>query len=235
MPEIYFIQILGEFRNLWIAGTLSRMSRSSSKRSSKKAKPTKLRIIGGEMRGRTVLYHGDDFTRPMKDNIRENLFNLIGMAVRGSICFDLFAGTGALALEAISRGAHSAVLIEQHRRAAEFIRRTAATLDVESKLLLHVGDTFRLAANLLAPPTDDTPWIVFLCPPYALWQERNAELKQIIERVIDAAPPGSVMVAETEKSFPTDWFPGGPWDHRTYGGTTLSIIRPASLCGMSGL
>ncbi|MDG2221466.1 MAG: RsmD family RNA methyltransferase [Rubripirellula sp.] len=207
-------------------------SRKKTAQTAKSPKPTKLRIIGGDMGGRTVLYHGADFTRPMKDNIRENLFNLLGMAVSGTICFDLFAGTGVLGMEAISRGASSAVLIEQHRRAASFIRKTTESLEIEAKVQLLVGDTFRLAGNLLAAPSNDTPWTVLLCPPYALWHERPDDLKRIMQHVIDNAPPGSMLVAETEKQFDTEWFPGGPWDNRIYGGTKLAITRPASLCGM---
>ena len=70
-----------------------------------KVRPLSLRIIGGDMRGRTVHYHGAAFTRPMKDSVRESLFNIVGIATKGAICFDLFAGTGALAFEALSRGA----------------------------------------------------------------------------------------------------------------------------------
>ena len=66
------------------------------------------------MGGRTVRYHGADFTRPMKDNIRENLFNILGQAAKGAIAIDLFAGTGALGLEALSRGATRAIIVEQN-------------------------------------------------------------------------------------------------------------------------
>lgn len=184
------------------------------------------------MGGRTVLYHGADFTRPMKDNIRENLFNLIGPAIKGTICFDLFAGTGALAFEAISRGASSAVLIEQNRKAADFIRQNAETLDVSGRMNLLVGDTFRIAGDRLGVPEQDTPWVVMVCPPYAFWRERTEDLKHILVRVVSNAPPGSVLIAETEKSYDTSWFPSGPWDERIYGGTRLSVTRPASRCGM---
>ena len=73
-----------------------------------------LRIIGGEFRGRRLHYSGDRRTRPMKDRLREAVFNLIGPDIRGKHAIDLFAGTGALALESLSRGAKSATLIEQH-------------------------------------------------------------------------------------------------------------------------
>ncbi len=207
-------------------------SNATTGRPTRPAKATKLRIIGGDMRGRTILYHGAEFTRPMKDNIRENLFNILGRAVRGAICFDLFAGTGAMAFESLSRGASSAVMVEQNRQATGFIHQTADSLDVGSRIKVLQGDTFRIASNLLAPPEDDTPWIVFLCPPYVLWQESLDEMNRIIQLTLDNAPPGSVLVAETEKSFETEKLPAGDWDFREYGGTRLAFIEPAMRCGM---
>jgi 16S rRNA (guanine966-N2)-methyltransferase len=168
----------------------------------------------------------------MKDNVRENLFNILGRAVRGAICFDLFAGTGAMAFEALSRGASRAVMIEQHRQAARFIHQTVESLDLAARCELKIGDTLRLAGPLLGPPEDDTPWIVFLCPPYALWTTSLPSLRRIILRVIENAPPGSVLVAEMEKSFDASQLPAGDWDLRHYGGTQLAFIEPAMRCGL---
>ena len=198
----------------------------------KPSKPTKLRVIGGDMRGRIIHYHGEEFTRPMKDNIRENLFNILGKAVKGAICFDMFAGTGAMGFESLSRGAVSAVLVEQNRQAVKFINETADTLDIQSRLRVVTGDSFRLAGNLLASPQDDTPWIVFLCPPYVLWEESLDQLNHIIQLTLDNAPPGSVLVAETEKKFDAAKLPEGEWDFREYGGTRLAFIEPAMKCGL---
>jgi 16S rRNA (guanine966-N2)-methyltransferase len=202
-------------------------------RTARPAKSAKLRIIGGEMRGRSIQYHGAEFTRPMKDSVRENLFNILGPAVRGSICFDLFAGTGALTLESLSRGASSAVLIEQNRHAARYIKQNAAALGVSERMRLITADALRIAVRLLGPPPNDTPWIVFLCPPYALWQQSLPQLSAIIQAGLDHAPPGSVLVAETEKRFDASQLPGEPWDLRHYGSTQLALIKPASCCGMS--
>jgi len=193
---------------------------------------TKLRIIGGDMRGRPIAYHGADFTRPMKDNIRENLFNILGRAVKGAIAFDLFGGTGALAFESLSRGAVRAVLVEQSRHAIGYIEKTAHNLDCQKRLKIINSDTFRLASHLLGPPEDDTPWIVFLCPPYVLWEESLADLNRIIHLTLEHAPPGSVLVAETEKSFDVDRLPPGDWDVRVYGGTRLAFIEPPLRCGL---
>jgi 16S rRNA (guanine966-N2)-methyltransferase len=216
---------------------MAKMKRSGDRKTRRKpsaaAKPSKLRVIGGQLRGRTIQYHGAAFTRPMKDNIRENLFNILGSATRGAVCIDLFAGTGALAFESLSRGAKEAVVVEQHRDAVRYIRQTAESLDVASRIRLITGDAFRLAPQLLAPPEDDTPWVVFLCPPYALWEEALDRLVGIIEMVLNNAPPGSVLVAETEKKFPADRLPSGDWDLREYGGTRLAFIEPAIRCGLS--
>src|SRR5687768_13415002 len=74
----------------------------------------KLRIVGGKFRHRLIEYSGDERTRPMKDRVREAVFNLIGPRVVGKRAIDLFAGTGAIGLEALSRGASHAVLLERH-------------------------------------------------------------------------------------------------------------------------
>ena len=209
-------------------------SKSTGKKSSRgqASGPTKLRIIGGDMGGRIIHYHGEEFTRPMKDNIRENLFNILGRATKGAICFDLFAGTGAMAFESLSRGASSAVLVEQNRQAVKYINKTAESIGVEDRIRVVTGDTFRLASSLLAAPPDDTPWIVFLCPPYVLWEEALAPLNGIIQATVNHAPPGSVLVAETEKRFDPTNLPAGDWDFREYGGTRLGFLEPAMKCGM---
>ncbi|WP_231617453.1 RsmD family RNA methyltransferase [Novipirellula aureliae] len=212
--------------------------KNSAKNGRAKPTPTKLRVIGGDMRGRPIEYHGEEFTRPMKDNIRENLFNILGRAVRGAICFDMFAGTGALAIESLSRGAISAVAIEQSNRAASYIRKTTESLSIESKVKILVGDAFRWSEQVLIPPADPddpligVPWIVFVCPPYILWEEELGKLNQIINRVLTNAPPGSVLVVEAEKKFDIESLPKGEWDVRVYGNTQLAFIEPAMTCGM---
>ena len=196
------------------------------------ATPTKLRIIGGHHRGRLIDYHGADFTRPMKDNIRENLFNILGPSIRGRLAFDLFAGTGALAFEALSRGAQSAVMVEQNRQAVQFLKRTSETLDlVERSTVIH-GDAFLAGAAQLSAPDDDTPWVVFLCPPYALWESMLSELKGLMARFWEHAPIGSVLVAETEKGFDPDLLPKANWDFRVYGNTRLGFIESEPVCGL---
>jgi 16S rRNA (guanine(966)-N(2))-methyltransferase RsmD len=120
--------------------------RQSSATGRKQRSPTRtavgLRIIGGRFRGRKLLYSGQLRTRPMKDRLRQAIFNLIGPAVQGKHVFDLFAGTGALALEALSRGADRATLIEQHYPTANVIRQNIAILGVEQQAEVITGNVF---------------------------------------------------------------------------------------------
>lgn len=89
-----------------------------------------LRVIGGQFRGRQIEYLGDPRTRPMKDDVREATFNLVGGWLSGKHAFDLFAGTGAIGIEALSRGAAGATFIERNIPASQAIRRNLTTLGI---------------------------------------------------------------------------------------------------------
>ena len=202
-----------------------------------KRRSQKLRIIGGSMRGRVVVYHGAEFTRPMKDSVRESLFNIIGPRIKGAYAIDLFAGTGAVSFEALSRGASRATAIEMNRMALRFLRSTAETLGVTEQIKFLAGDTFRLAGPLLehsirADVIDDTPRVIFFCPPYAMWESRAEQLAKLLKNAVENSPPNSLIVAESEKHFDPDGLPPGQWDHRMYGNTRLSFLEPPMVCGM---
>lgn len=189
------------------------------------------------MRGRTVIYHGAEFTRPMKDSVRESLFNIVGPRIKGAAVVDLFAGTGAVAFESLSRGAASATAIEKNRRAFDFLTSTADTLGVAETLKILYGDAFRVGVGLLGPaapdaPLDDTPRIVFFCPPYAMWDSMAEQLHGLIRLALDHSPPGSLIVAETDKHYDESKLPPGDWDHRVYGSTRLSFLEPEMQCGL---
>lgn len=217
----------------------------SSKSRKRSVKGVKLRVIGGDLRGRPVPYHGDDLTRPMKDKTRESLFNILGKSIQGTAALDLFAGTGALAIESISRGASSAVAIEMNTKAAEIITKTTEDLAIDDRMRVIIGDAFRLAPSLIgtaaeaggeedATPDDDfmpPPQTLFVCPPYAMWDTAADRLLEIVRLSVDRCPIGSWIVIETEKWFDTNRLPGSDWDLRQYGNTILGFYRPAMVCG----
>ena len=120
-----------------------------------------LRIIGGEWRGRRIRFPGRGGIRPTPDRVRETLFNWLMAKVPGSLCLDLFAGSGALGLEALSRGAAHATFVERDRTNAASLRATTASLAPERATVVEADALAWLAT---APRGFD---IVFLDPPFA--------------------------------------------------------------------
>lgn len=176
------------------------------------------------MRGRKLIYSGDPRTRPMKDRVREAVFNLVGPDVVGKHVIDLFAGTGALGLEAISRGAADATLIEQHYPTAAVIRQNAGLLEVTARTNVVSGNTFIWVARDQAPKT--APWLVFCSPPYAFYVERQADMLAMIETLLRQAPQGSIFVVESDERFDPALLPeAGSWDTRAYPPAVLSLLR----------
>jgi len=183
-----------------------------------------LRIIGGKFGRRRLKYTGDPRTRPMKDRVREALFNLVGPSVIGSHAIDLFAGTGALGLEALSRGAARATFIERHYPTAATIKENIATLGVEEISTVRPGDTFLFVRKL--PDMGPEPWVVFCSPPYDFYVERADDVRLMIERLMAAAPPGSKFVIETDQRFEIESIPTtGEWDVRNYPPARVGICR----------
>jgi 16S rRNA (guanine966-N2)-methyltransferase len=194
-----------------------------------------LRIIGGQFRGRHLRYSGDMRTRPMKDRLREAIFNLIGPAIRGKHALDLFAGTGALALEAISRGAARATAIEQHNPTANIIRQNIADLGLNDRAEVVVGNTFiwwqrRCKSPDVMPLFDDLPWVVFCSPPYDFYVERTTEMLELIAGLAAAAPEQSIFVVEADARFDAGQLPNHEaWELRSYPPAAIAIYRKSAL------
>ena len=184
-----------------------------------------LRIIGGKMRGRKLLYSGDPRTRPMKDRLREAIFNLIGPTVRGKHALDLFAGTGALGLEAISRGAERATLAERHHPTAEIIRQNIAALDLERQAEVVPGNVF-IWWEKIAKKSFDVPWVVFCSPPYDFFVSRTEEMLELINGLIHSAPAESIFVVEADERFDFQTLPDPQtWNIRSYPPAVVGIYR----------
>lgn len=168
----------------------------------------------------------------MKDRVREAVFNLLGPRVAGTHAVDLFAGTGALGLEAISRGAIGATFIEQHFPTAEILRQNIAMLDAESICRVEAGSTFAWFRR--GPDLGTEPWLVFASPPYDFYVTRGQEMLDLIGGLMAAAPRGSLFVVEADSRFDFRLLPEpDEWDVREYlpavvgiGGKDVFGIRP---------
>ena len=186
--------------------------------------PVGLRIIGGKFRGRKLQYSGDQRTRPMKDRLREAIFNLLGPSIRKKHAVDLFSGTGALGLEAISRGADSATLIEQHFPTAKIISANVGVLEIETRVEIVTANVF--IWHKRGPQLPQTPWAVFCSPPYDFYVSRTDEMLDLIGGLMEEAPAESLFVVEADKRFDFSVLPQADrWNVRTYSPATVGIFR----------
>ena len=186
-----------------------------------------LRIIGGSLRHRKLQYSGDERTRPMKDRVREAVFNLLGPGVAGSHAIDLFAGTGALGLEALSRGAARATFIERHLPTLRLIEQNAKSLGVADRAELVFGDAFHWSRRY--QPADNTSLTVFCSPPFDFYVDRRQEMVDLVARWIEVAPATSQIVLEADERFDFGLLPEADgWDIRSYPPAVVGIFEKSA-------
>ena len=156
----------------------------------------RLRLVAGQWRGRRLPVPDLPGLRPTPDRVRETLFNWLGPWVREARCLDLFCGTGALGLEALSRGAAHCIFVERQPRAAQGLRDNLARLEAGSRARVIEGDVAALLAGPEVQPMD----LVLLDPPFhQQWLERclplletgwlAAEARVYVESAVDEPLP----------------------------------------------
>ena len=182
-----------------------------------------MRIISGTAKGRRLVAPAGDKTRPTSDKIRVSLFNILSARIDGARVLDLFGGTGAMALEAVSRGAEHAVIVDADRQAIEAIRKNA---------LMVAGETFAAQVDILKADYRRavSAWqgerfdLVFLDPPYRM-SEAYAESMRLL-RDHNLLAEDAVIVCERGKSVAVAYEPGFEiFDARTYGETAVDFLR----------
>ena len=198
--------------------------RQNVKTDSNQNSATTMRIVGGSFRGRKIIYAGDRVVRPMKDRTREAVFNLIGPTVKGTHVIDLFAGTGAMALESCSRGASSGTLIERHVPSANTIRENFSILGLHEVCELFCANVFLWSRKGIAN-LPNKRWLIFCCPPYSFFTEKLDELIDLLHDLAKNAPADSLLVVEAEIPFDfADLKLPGEWKTRTYRPAEVGIL-----------
>lgn len=182
---------------------MTRTRKAPQRSVTQSAKPTPvsqpLRIIGGQWRGRKLTFPAVDGLRPTGDRIRETLFNWLAPFLPGAHCLDLFAGSGALGFEALSRGADEALLLERDPSAAAQLRENLKTLKTTAGEVIQ-ADSIEWLTTAPATPFD----VVFVDPPFQqdLWQisiDRLAEggwLTPDAAVYIESEPDTPIVVPE---------------------------------------
>jgi len=173
------------------------------------------RIIAGDARGRRLAAPRGLGTRPTSDKVRGAIFNLLGQFFDGGVVLDLYAGTGALALEALSRGCARAVCVEAERGAAEVVGRNAEECGFGDRVEVLRAEVERALGRLPAEGFD----LVFIDPPYASGPEAALALVGVATR------SGGRVVAEHDARRPPaeQYGPLRLEDRRSYGDTGVSI------------
>jgi 16S rRNA (guanine966-N2)-methyltransferase len=175
-----------------------------------------VRVVAGDYKGRRLSAPRGTDVRPTSDRVREALFSILG-DISGLRVLDLFAGSGALAIEALSRGAASATLVENHRAALDAIRANVAPLEGADAEVVRAEALAWLGGR--RGPYD----LVFLDPPYS---EARKLAGPLSEKLPAALSPNALIVSESDKrdplvlDFPLE-------DERAYGHTRIAIHRAA--------
>jgi 16S rRNA (guanine966-N2)-methyltransferase len=182
-----------------------------------------MRIIAGQRRGHKIDGpRASAHTRPTSDMVRESLFNIVRELVVDRLVIDLFAGTGALGLEALSRGAERAIFVEKDRENVSLIIRNIATLRYEDRTQVKLTDAYRWVRSF--QPADGQPVAVFIDPPYREYQVNPRRLNQMIAHLVDHLPANSVIALEAGGILDGTILPAfESWDIRRYGDTRIAI------------
>lgn len=179
-----------------------------------------MRIIAGEARRRTIVAPKGLQTRPTLDYVRESLFSIIQRDVPGSAVLDLFAGSGALAMEALSRGAASAVLADKSHQAIECIRQNTETLRFLDRAVILQGDWQAVLQRL--SETNRSFDLVFLDPPYDLTAYADMADMLLDRRLL---MEDALLVIEHRKGIAVNLSPRFQLkDCRTYGDTAIHLF-----------
>lgn len=163
--------------------------------------------------------------RPTSDRLRETLFNVLGPAIEDSLFIDLYAGTGAIGIEAISRGAREAIFVESHAAAARLIRENVESLKIASRVEVIEADAIRALGKIAQRKLMSD--FIFLDPPYDETEERLRVLEFLDESHL-VAPSGIVIVEHSVKTELPERFDGlelSRWLEQ--GDTALSFYRLA--------
>lgn len=187
-----------------------------------------MRITGGEHCGRNLVVPKSDAIRPTQDRVREALFNILAPEIGGAAFLDLFAGSGAVGLEALSRGAASVTFVEANRKHADALQQNLSTITHQTSNLkpqtssVIVADVYRWIANYAGEGFS----IAFADPPYALGEEKGYAQVLATLAARNVVRAGGLFVAEMTAVQRAEETPG--WEllrDRVYGKTRICIWR----------
>lgn len=191
-----------------------------------------MRIIAGELRGRKIEAPEGDGTRPMLDRVREAVFSTLGEAVEDAVVLDLFAGSGALGLECVSRGARSVRCLERAARALATLKENVAELGVKDRVRVIRGDALAPKTWFEPDGADVRYSLVFMDPPYPMIEDPNtrADVLSAVRALFESAlaPGGTIVLHLSARAGEMMRYgPGVEMDVRTYGSSAIVYLTRA--------
>lgn len=194
-----------------------------------------MRIIAGEFRGRKLLPPEGDVTRPITDRVKQSLFDILAPRLDEAVVWDLFAGTGSMGLESLSRGAAKAIFFEADRGAVVRLRKNIATLGLPvGRTVVHAADLFKWFRGREGTPSasaesinaSDVADLIFLDPPYRFLTDRPDDLRRLARQLAGRhlAPDGLVVFRHDARDA-LELPPLIRDDRRIYGGMTLEFLK----------
>ena len=174
-----------------------------------------MRVVGGRLGGRSLVAPRGRSTRPTPERVREALFSILG-DLAGARVLDLFAGSGALGIEALSRGAAQLTLVDTSRAAVSAIERNLRSLGLEAELRRQPATAFLEQAREERREYD----LVFLDPPYSQAPRLGPSLSAAL---IPLLAPGARVISESDRRSPRALKLPGTLDERRYGDTLIRI------------
>ena len=181
-----------------------------------------MRIIAGSARSRTILTPAGQDTRPTLDRVRESVFNILQMRVRDARVLDLFSGSGAMALESLSRYAESAVMVDHSREAIACIRKNVETLRFQDRSRIMQADWKQAVETLMRENAQFD--LVILDPPYAM-----VELMEVTEKLRPLLAEDAMIVIEHDvRTMPHVADGYDAVDTRKYGIVGVTFFKPVA-------
>jgi len=165
-----------------------------------------MRVIAGQFRSRLLAAPEGVGTRPTSDRLRETLFNVLAPRIAGAAFLDLYAGSGAVGIEAISRGAGPVAFVERDAAAARILRANLERLGITGGFRLHAGSVKVFLQKRSAPagPKPTPHEVAFLDPPYDAAEEYSATLGLLGGSAAAHLAPGALVIAEHRRKQPLD-------------------------------
>lgn len=184
-----------------------------------------MRIIGGQLKGKKLHGFRGMEIRPTSGRLRESIFNIIHTRVRDAIVLDLYAGTGALGIEALSRGAQSAIFVDNHKPSIALIQRNIGACGLENKTKIYY---WNIEKNLNCLRLCDSRFnLVFMDPPYTKGLVKTTLLH--LQKFRMLTPNARIVVEHTPRErIPNDLDDFVYNDQRIYGKTCISFLIHAN-------